>query len=144
MFGICYRTELTIDDQIISYNSFNKITGYTNLKNAEQMTLSIQKTSRSTPHPYASPITHILNEWTKNWYFYIQIEIKYNDCKFTITPADFNNMSSEQILEYMLQIKDYFPAEKYTIRNIKYLSALQDLKEYNDRETELLLTLFDQ
>ncbi len=143
-FGICCRTVLTEDDQIVSYNSFNRITDCKNLQDADTITLSVQRTSRSNPRPHGSPVIHILNNLTQNWYYHIQMQITYGDTEFTVTPADFDDMTTEQVLQQMLHIKSFFTASQCEIRNLDYLDELQELKVYNTQETELLLQLFEQ
>ncbi|MBE6811593.1 MAG: hypothetical protein E7523_01790 [Ruminococcaceae bacterium] len=132
-FGLFKRTVLYTNDQIISYNSLNQRTDSVHLQDADNITVSIQKTRLG-----------LRRRRSPRRFYYVQLQIQYGDEKFTINPGDFDNMSTAQVLEYMLHIKGFFTADQCTIRNIEYLDNLQEHKDYDESEVELLLTLFEQ
>ncbi len=132
-FGLFKRTVLYTNDQIISYNSLNQQTDSVHLQDADNVTISVQKTRSG-----------LRRQRSRRRFYNVQLQIQYGDEKFTINPGDFDNMSTAQVLEYMLHIKSFFTADQCTIRNIEYLDNLQEHKDYDESEVELLLTLFEQ
>lgn len=144
-FGVCKRTVLNTNDQIITYNSFNQETSCVYLQDADSITVSVQKTRRR-PH-----VRHGINNIISNIaaiaqkrIYYIQLSIRYGDDSITVTPGDFSNMETEQIFAHLLHIKSYFTSDQCTIYNTEYLNVLQEYKNYNEQEQALLLQLFEQ
>ena len=126
-FGIFPRT--VIDDQnvITHYNVFNQITHEASIEEADRLVIRISShKGRRTPRSYG-----------------IKLEFVYGKESYYLNLGGFGDMEREDVLRYMLSLKDYFKDGRYEILSTEWMDRLIDDKNFTATEQKLVYDLFD-
>jgi len=118
------RTELDSNHNLYTYNSFNELTDQKNINDADKINISIGKPPRSAK--YRIVLSFYFEDQT-SYVFWIH---------------SFDEMSTVETLEYMIQLKSLFKDKCYIKGADKIQYLLQDTI-HTDKEKELLYKLFD-
>lgn len=125
-FGFYSRRVLTDDHQLVTYNSFNRISDSHDIREAERTTISVSLWRR---RALRRPILQLTFEFENTTYF-LYIE-------------DFREMSREDALRYILSLKDVLGAVNYDFSGESKLDYMIHYQRYTPAEAELLYQLFD-
>ncbi len=138
--GICPRYVLDENDNILKYNSFNINTDTFDIEDAEKMIIDVGISSH---HSHINGrhnfITHYL---LKSYSYYLEIKFVFEDNTYSFKSGTFYEMTSEEMLRYMLYLKSLFPG-RYEIIGENYADVVIGRKNYNSAEAYLLYELLD-
>ncbi len=124
-FGICSREVITKDNQFFTVNSFNRISHSCDIEDFDKLVINI-------------------NVSGKNRNYVINLDFISSDKTYTFSPHNFSQMSIEDALIYMLELKAIFKEAEYEIKNADRLHFLMLQNDYTNNEKALIYELFDQ
>jgi hypothetical protein len=126
--GIYPRTVLDSQNRFKAYNSFNQLTDEVAVQEADRLTLEITyHTSR--------------RGFSRSWG--IQLTFAYEHRDYKLALGGFGDMEREDVLRYMLSLKDYFKDGRYEILSTEWMDRLIDDKNFTATEQKLVYDLFD-
>ncbi len=124
-FGICSREVITKDNQFFTVNSFNRISHSCDVNDFDKLVIDV-------------------NISGKNRNYVINLDFILSDKTYTFSPHNFSQMSIEDVLIYMLELKAIFKEKEYEIKNADRLHFLMLQNDYTNNEKALIYELFDQ
>jgi hypothetical protein len=119
------RDVLLENGEIKHYNSLNELTETKNIYKAERLVIGIG-----------------INGSKSGTSYYIELEFVYGDGEYRFEHTAFDDMTNEEILEYMLRLKSDF-AGKCVIRDSDLVKALCRDRNFTETEKALVYELFD-
>ena len=127
-FGIYPRTTLDNENIFKTYNSFNRVTHEAALEGATCAVIDIT---------YSGGGRHGSPHWG------IEMEFVFEEKSYCVTLGSFGDMEREDVLRYMLSLKEYFQNGQYEITNIERMKKLINDKNFSESEQKLVYELFD-
>ena len=124
--GIYPRTVLDKNDNIITYNAFNKETHRCSVTDADKLVIDI--------------VYNIHYRSEDSWG--IRLKFSCADKIHEFNPGHFYGMNAEETLRYMLYLKSLM-YDRYEITNEYRIDDLIRYREYGSQETRLVYELFD-
>ncbi len=118
-----------IDDQnvITHYNVFNQVTHEAPIEEADKLVIRISShKGRRTSRSYG-----------------IKLEFEYGQDSYYLNLGGFDDMSREDVLRYMISLKEYFKDGRYEVLSAKWMDRLIDDKNFTETEQKLVYELFD-
>jgi hypothetical protein len=73
----------------------------------------------------------------------ITMKFVFEEKSYYVTLGSFGNMEREDVLRYMLSLKDYFKDGRYEILSAEWMDRLIDDKNFTATEQKLVYDLFD-
>ena len=125
-FGFYSRRVLTNDHQLITYDSFNRISDSHHIREADRVLIGIRR-----------PSSRSYNS------FNLELDFVFEDTTYFLDIKDFRNMSREEALRYIISLKEVLGPGEYEIHNSERLEWQIMNKNYSPTEAELLYQLFD-
>ena len=128
-FGIYPRTVLDNKNTFKTYNSFNNVTHEVALKKAICVVIDITHSASgryNTSHHYG-----------------INMKFVFEEKAYCVTLGSFGDLEREEVLRYMLSLKEYFKDGRYEITNINRRKKLLNDKKFSATEQKLVYELFD-
>lgn len=128
--GLCICPRKTLDENgnLVTYDSFNNITNESKLANAKYFTVSVEKV-RQTRYRY---------------HHQIEVEIIYFDESYTFSLPQFENMSVEEAVKFLLDVKEDLGSVRFRVEKAEDLEEVFDYYDYSEYEKKLIRELFDR
>ena len=126
-FGIYPRTTLDNKNTFRTYNSFDHVTHEATMEEAMCAVIDItySKSRHGSPH----------------WEF--AMKFVFEEKTYCVTLGSFGDLEREEVLRYMLSLKEYFKDGRYEITNIDRMKKLLNDKKFSATEQKLVYELFD-
>ncbi len=126
-FGFYPRTVLDKDNNIITYNTFNKETKRINISDSQKNVINISYSNGRRSGP----------RWG------IQMIFVFDNEEYTVGLGAFDKMSTSEALRYMIDLKNNLGEGNYTITNTNRMEDLLTQNGYSDEEKALIYELFE-
>ena len=128
-FGFFPRKVLDNENTFKTYNSFNHVTHEAAL---EEATCAVIRITRSSSGRRGG---------RRHWG--ITMKFVFEEKTYYVTLGSFGDMEREDVLRYMLSLKDYFKDGRYEILSTEWMDRLIDDKNFTATEQKLVYDLFD-
>ncbi|MBE6773284.1 MAG: hypothetical protein E7544_03565 [Ruminococcaceae bacterium] len=122
--GFSPRDTLDNENILKTYNSFNRVTHSVNVENAEKLVIKIYKAHKS-------------------YTYHIELTFIDGNHKYVFYEHSFDNLSSEETLKHIDEIKEVFNNGKYELLNTNRVDSLIESKNYSPTEKALVYKIFD-
>lgn len=125
-FGFYSRRVLTDDHQLMTYDSFNRISDSHDIREAEKTTIAVslwRRRAGGTPQ--------------------LKLTFEFENTAYFLYIKDFREMDRESALRYILNLKDVLGSGNFVLSGESNADYLIHYQNYSPAEAKLLYQLFD-
>ena len=116
------------DHSLKTYNSFHQITHSAKIEEVDELQIEIYRASRHKSVSYD---------------YGIEISFLFDETAYHFRLGDFNRMNTQDILQYLNDLKAIVPDTKCTIEHIDRMEQLLKDNHYSEDEIQLIYQLFE-
>ena len=127
--GLCICPRKTLDEnhRLITYNTLNQVTHEQKVENCKSFTVCVEWVSRRRGLGYHQAT----------------VKFEFADCTYSFALRQFEKLSVEDSLEYLLDVKEDLGKTRFRVENAEDLEEVFVHFDYSEYEKRLIRELFD-
>ena len=129
LFGIYPSKTLDENGRFVTYNSFNKITHEQKTVNVKCFTVYVEKVHHGRSY--------------LNYHHRVAMDFSFTDSTYSFTLLDFANLSTEEAVKYLLDVKKDLGSGRFRVENAEDIEKVFEYYDYSENEKDLIRQLFD-